>query len=98
MKANHRVVLGCLVVSSAILGCSPNNSGSVNAECEDLSAMAAPVTPMVKGTVFTIVVENHSASQVFDPRSGAQFMIKMAKQYATALGYHDSFVHPSEAN
>jgi phosphatidylinositol-3-phosphatase len=98
MKANHRAAMGILAMGSAILGCTPNNSGSVNAECEELSAMAAPVTPTVKGTVFTIVVENHSASQVFDPNTGARFMTKMAAQYSTSLGYHDSFVHPSEAN
>ncbi len=90
--------MGCLVLSSAILGCSPNNSGNVNAECETLASMAAPVTPMVKGTVFTIVVENHSASQIFDARHGAKFMTKLATENAVAMGYHDAFVHPSEAN
>jgi phospholipase C len=97
MKGNRHTVVGCLVLILAI-GCSPNNSGSVLRSPRSLASLPAPVTPVAKGTVFTIVVENHSASQLLHPKSHAPFMTKMAGEYATAIGYHDSFVHPSEAN
>jgi phosphatidylinositol-3-phosphatase len=97
VKGNRHVAMGCLALISAI-GCSPNNSGTVLRSPRSLESMAAPVTPVAKGTVFTIVVENHSASQLLSPKSHAKFIRKMAAEYSTALGYHDSFVHPSEAN
>jgi acid phosphatase len=47
--------------------------------------------------VFTIVMENKSRKQILG--SGrAPFINKLAAQGAVANGYHDSYVHPSEAN
>lgn len=63
--------------------------------CESLSSMPAAVAPRTHGTVFTIVIENHSRAQVVGP---APFITSMAQKYAYAAGYHDTFVHPSEAN
>lgn len=67
--------------------------------------MPPPVAPKTSGTVFTIVIENHSASQIFGnfgnsmfKNPQAPFLNKIAKQYAVAGAYHDTYVHPSEAN
>jgi phospholipase C len=88
--------IGLLVI---VLGActSPNTAGSVSATCQDLSA--APATPPANwsGTVFTIVMENHSRSQIFGNKD-APYINALAAQGAVANGYHDSYVHPSEAN
>ena len=76
---------------------SPNTAGSTSASCQTLST--APATPPANwtGTVFTIVMENHSRSQIFGSKD-APYINSLALQGAVANGYHDSYVHPSEAN
>ena len=49
------------------------------------------------GTVFTIVMENHSRGEIFGNRD-APYINQLASQYAVAERYHDSYVHPSEPN
>jgi phospholipase C len=49
------------------------------------------------GTVFTIVMENHSRSQILGNKA-APYINQLASDNAVAEGYHDSFVHPSEPN
>lgn len=85
-------VLGALVV-----GCA-NTSGNTLATCDPLtSAPAAPLSQWAGGTVFTIVMENHSRSEILgNPK--APYINQLASQNAVAEGYHDSYVHPSEPN
>lgn len=59
--------------------------------------MQSAVPPRYAGSVFTIVMENHSRHEIIGNRE-APYITSLAKQYAEAAGYHDSFVHPSEAN
>jgi phospholipase C len=47
--------------------------------------------------VFTIVMENHSRNEILgNPK--APYINDLANQNAVAIGYHDSYVHPSEPN
>jgi phospholipase C len=80
----------------AASGCM-NTSGSTTVACSALTPSQATPTPDWKGTVFTIVMENHSQSQIFG-NSDAPFINQLANQNAIAKGYHDSYVHPSEPN
>jgi acid phosphatase len=89
------ILLG--VGSLAVAGCA-NNAGNTLATCDPLtSAPAAAAPPHWGGTVFTIVMENHSRDQIFG-NSQAPYINSLANQNAIAEGYHDSFVHPSEPN
>jgi phospholipase C len=86
-----------LVVFVGVVGCA-NNSGSTNAVCDPLTKTAAVAPPAWKtGTVFTIVMENHSRGEIFG-NSQAPYINQLANDNAVALGYHDSYVHPSEPN
>jgi len=80
----------------AVAGCTPNNSGSTLAACRVLPAAAA-AQPRWAGTVFTIVMENKSRHEILGSRS-APYVNQLAAANAIAGGYHDNFVHPSEAN
>src|ERR1041384_7987235 len=84
-------------VIAPLAGCA-NTSGSTNATCEPLTKTAAVAPPAWKaGTVFTIVMENHSRGEIFG-NSQAPYINQLANENAVALGYHDSYVHPSEPN
>jgi len=89
-----RLWLGLVTVTAA---CTPDNSGSSLVSCEKLAVQPALKKPGWNGTVFTIAMENHSRSQIFGNRH-APFINKLAKTSAVAMGYHDPYVHPSEAN
>jgi phospholipase C len=80
-----------------VAGCGANTSGNTSVECRALSATAPQRPAQWKGTIFTIVMENHDASQIIGNRS-APFINSLAQQGAVAGGYHDSYVHPSEPN
>ena len=81
----------------ALASCA-NNSGNTNAACDPLPSAPAATPPQWKGgTVFTIVMENHSRGQILGNAS-APFINRLASENAVAEGYHDSFVHPSEPN
>jgi phospholipase C len=47
--------------------------------------------------VFTIVMENHSYSDIIGS-AAAPYINQLAKQGAIAAGYHDPYIHPSEPN
>jgi len=87
------VVLGAL----SLLGCA-NNSGNTNVACDSLAKAPAAALPTWQGgTVFTIVMENHSRGEILgNPQ--APYINQLANDSAVAEGYHDSFVHPSEPN
>jgi len=74
-----------------------NVSGNTNVACQ---APAAPTTPRPSawhGTVFTLVMENHSYGDVVG-NPAAPYINGLIAQGALAAGYHDSYVHPSEPN
>lgn len=81
----------------ALAGCA-NNSGNTIATCDPLTSVTAAVQLTDwPGTVFTVVMENHSRGQVLgNPQ--APYINQLANEYAVAEGYHDSYVHPSEPN
>jgi phospholipase C len=81
----------------ALAACNPNDSGSTLVSCDKLAPTAALAPAGWSGSVFTIAMENHSRSQIFGNRE-APFINRLAAQAAVADGYHDPFVHPSEAN
>jgi len=92
MKLSNALLLGSLVFG----GCA-NNSGSTLAKCDPVASTPAVAPPHWGGTVFTIVMENHSRSEILG-NTKAPFINQLASQNAVAEGYHDSFVHPSEPN
>jgi len=96
MTPSRFAILGGL----AFAGCANTSSTSGNTltACDPLAAAAAVApAPWQGGTVFTIVMENHSRGQIFG-NAKAPFINQLAGQYAVAEGYHDTFVHPSEPN
>jgi acid phosphatase len=89
--------LSALLLPTAFLGACANTSGSTSVQCTALSTAKATRPADWHGTVFTIVMENHSAGDIFG-NSDAPFINTLASQNAVARGYRDSFVHPSEPN
>jgi phospholipase C len=93
MKLSRNLLFAAL----SLVGCS-NNSGNTDVACDPLAKTPAVALPAWKGgTVFTIVMENHSRSQIFGNKD-APYINLLASEHAVAEGYHDSFVHPSEPN
>ena len=91
-------VLAALLPFAALTACSgPNVSGNTSVACRPLTASAATRPVQWRGTVFTIVMENHSDGQILGS-SDAPYINGLAAQGAVAGGYHDSYVHPSEPN
>ena len=86
------VGLGALVAA-----CTSNTSGNTSDVCSPLIATQATPPPGWTGSVFTIVMENKSQGDILGNRD-APFINSLAQQGAVALGYHDSFVHPSLSN
>jgi phospholipase C len=86
------------LISLFAVGACVNTSGNTSVTCQDLSA-AANVAPSAVwgGSVFTIVMENHSITEIFGGPY-TPYIQQLAAQGAVALGYHDPFVHPSEPN
>ena len=83
--------------SLTLISCA-NQSGNTNATCDPLTtAPAAAPSAWKGGTVFTIVMENHSRGQILGNKD-APYINQLANDNAVAEGYHDSFVHPSEPN
>jgi phospholipase C len=81
----------------ALAACRPNDSGNTLVSCDRLAPTQAIAPAGWNGTVFTIAMENHSRHQIFGNRN-APFINRIARQGAIADGYHDPYVHPSEAN
>jgi acid phosphatase len=85
-----------LLASLAAAGCA-NTSGNVSSACTALVPSKPVSSPDWGGTVFTIVMENHSRGDILGNQD-APFINQLASQNAVAAGYHDSYVHPSEPN
>src|SRR5258708_229452 len=84
---------GCLALGA----CGPNTSGNTDVACRPLTVTKASRPTQWAGTVFTIVMENHSRDAVLGNHA-APYIEKLAQDNAVAAGYHDSYVHPSEPN
>lgn len=97
----RRIVLLATVAPALGLlgtGCNTSNtSGNTSVACRALTTSPPQRPTGWGGTVFTIVMENHSRDAIFgNPQ--APFINQLASQGAVAAGYHDSYVHPSEPN
>jgi phospholipase C len=86
-----------LLLVVAAVGCS-NTSGNTAVTCQPLKVKSATRANGFGGTVFTIVMENHSYADIIGNTSEAPFINQLAAGNAVARGYHDSYVHPSEPN
>src|SRR5262245_5082204 len=91
-----KLLSGVVFSSLVVAGCA-NNSGSTLATCEPVTQAQPQALRHWGGTVFTIVMENHSRGQIFG-NAKAPYINELANRFAVADGYHDSFVHPSEPN
>jgi len=100
MTGNRKPLVTMFVSALGLIaGCgSSNTSGSTTNECRPLTATAAQRPAGWGGTIFTIVMENHSESQIIGNTKDAPFINSLAQKYSVAAGYHDSYVHPSEPN
>ena len=76
---------------------SGTTSGTTSAVCSAITRQPTVPSPAWQGTVFTIVMENHSQADILGS-ADAPFINSLAKDNTVALGYHDSMVHPSEPN
>ncbi len=95
-----RASVSGLVVALALLApaCSgPNDSGNTSVACRPLTTTTPQRPAAFRGTVFTIVMENHSEGQILGS-ADAPYINSLVAQGAVAAGYHDSYVHPSEPN
>jgi phospholipase C len=92
-----RNVVPALLLVAAAAGCA-NTSGNTAAACQPLKVKRAARAKSFGGTVFTIVMENHSYADIIGNTLQAPFINQLASQSAVARGYHDSYVHPSEPN
>jgi hypothetical protein len=92
-----RAPLLALVVPALAACTAPNDTGNTSVACAPLTRSVASRPAGWQGTVFTIVMENHSSGQILGS-SDAPFINSLAAQGAVAAGYHDAYVHPSEPN
>jgi phospholipase C len=86
----------------ALVGACGTTIGTRDLTCRPLAdspqkSATATSGSAFKGTVFTIVMENESQSDVLGS-GDAPYINSLAAQSAVALGYRDALVHPSEPN
>jgi hypothetical protein len=94
---NTGLLLGLLGSWALAAGCGPNTSGNTDVQCRALSGAAATRPAGWSGTIFTVVMENHSRGDILG-NSQAPYINQLAQSGAVAAGYHDAYVHPSEPN
>jgi phospholipase C len=90
------ITLFPVVALVAAAGCV-NTAGNTAVACSAISTQDTQPSSMWQGTVFTIVMENHSQKDILG-NSEAPFINSLAQQNAVAAGYRDNSVHPSEPN
>lgn len=90
------LTLAFLALAVAAVGCA-NTSGNTAVTCSAVTATDTVPSPEWQGTVFTIVMENKSQSDILGNKA-APFINSLAAQNAVAAGYRDNLVHPSEPN
>jgi phospholipase C len=86
-----------LLFLPAIGAACVNNSGNTSVACQPLAPGPITPPPQWSGSVFTVVMENHSRGDIIGNKA-APFINQLVAENALAAGYHDSFVHPSEPN
>jgi phospholipase C len=90
--------LACAALFVAACSSSaPNTSGNTDVACRPLTVTSAHRTAPWNGTVFVVVMENHSRSDILG-NADAPYINGLAQANAVAGGYHDDYVHPSEPN
>jgi phospholipase C len=89
--------LDCLVPFALFAAACGSTAGSRDTQCRSLSTGAATPTAPFTGTVFTIVMENRSVSDIFSD-DDSPYVKSLAAQYAVAGKYTGPQVHPSEPN
>jgi len=91
--------LGLALVAASFAGAchSPATWGSTDVACRPLTVTHAQRPPGWSGSVFVIVMENHSFSDIMGS-DDAPTINALARDGAVAAGYHDPYVHPSEPN
>jgi hypothetical protein len=95
MKITHLLLPAAALAAAS---CLPGAPGSKDVACRPLGASApAKPNPAFHGTVFTIVMENESRSNVLG-NANAPYINSLASKYTVAKGYQDALVHPSEPN
>ena len=98
ISASGKIGLAAVTAGlSALGGCGPNTSGNTDVACRPLTMTKAVRPPQWTGTVFTIVMENHSRDAILG-NGAAPYINQLARDGSVAAGYHDSYVHPSEPN
>jgi phospholipase C len=101
-KLHDHVMLG-LIIGAGPAGCAASGSGSTGSPtttttaCSGLTAQDVVPSPQWQGSVFTVVMENHSRRDIVGNKD-APFINSLADQNAVAAGYRDNLVHPSEPN
>jgi phospholipase C len=85
-----------LVVVLSVAGCA-NTSGNTSVACQSITQAPSQRIPPWQGTVFTVVMENHSRGDIIGS-DDAPFINGLVKQNALAAGYRDPLIHPSEPN
>jgi hypothetical protein len=98
MRRHGFLSVSALLPALLLGGCSPNTSGNTSNECRAITATQAQRPPGWGGSVFVIVMENHSQGQIVGSPSAPYINGTLLKMGADASGYHDSYVHPSEPN
>src|SRR3954465_9930257 len=91
------VATGCGGGADGSSGSGSGGSASSAGSCSDLTATTASPSPGFTGTVFTIVMENKSQSEILG-NSQAPTINALANAGAVAAGYKDPMIHPSEPN
>jgi phospholipase C len=90
----NKILASALAVAA---GCTGNTSGNTTEQCAALTATSAKPPPGWNGSVFTVVMENHSRPEIVNA-ADAPYINSLLKDNALAVGYHDPYVHPSEPN
>jgi phosphatidylinositol-3-phosphatase len=90
------ITLFPFVALVAAAGCV-NTAGNTSVACSAIAVQDTQPSSMWQGTVFTIVMENHSQKDILG-NADAPFINSLASQNAVAAGYRDNSVHPSEPN
>ena len=85
------------IILGALASCTANTSGDTSVVCAPLTSERAFAPAGWAGSVITIVMENHSRSQIYG-NPDAPYINQLAATNARADGYHDAYVHPSEPN
>ena len=95
MRSGQRVLVAIPWLAT-LAGCSagPNLSGNTSIACRPLTVTTSHRSADWGGTVFTIVMENHSRDQILG-NPAAPFINGLAPGNAVAAGYHDSYEGPA---